>query len=203
MLCSSKTKRPDKRLEKRLLFLAYSLVALTAVEILFLLYPEYFLYLTLLLVALSAFCLLSTIKTLNAGEEAISYGGFANELMQDREQGRRIDNASFEPVLENDLARDFFKSGDICDFLSAHLSDNRQNKNAFSRLQTALNNLTAEKVNLALRQHRDDKQVFGREEWFEISVRPVYLKKTDIFEGPYSIKKIRRDTFSGRKPQPA
>ena len=195
MLCSSKTKRPDKRLEKRLLFLAYSLVALTAVEILFLLYPEYFLYLTLLLVALSAFCLLSTIKTLNAGEEAISYGGFANELMQDREQGRRIDNASFEPVLENDLARDFFKSGNICDFLSAHLSDNRQNKNAFSRLQTALNNLTAEKVNLALWQHRDDKQVFGREEWFEISVRPVYLKKTDIFEGPYSIKKIRRDTY--------
>ena len=68
MLCSLKTKRPDKILERRLLFLSYSLVLLTAAVILYILYPEYALYLICLIFFISAFCLISTIKTLKAGE---------------------------------------------------------------------------------------------------------------------------------------
>lgn len=196
MLCSLKTKRPDKILERRLLFLSYSLVLLTVTVILFLLYPEYFLYFTLLTVFMSAFCLFSTIKTLKAGEEAISYGGFANEIIKGDLHARRIDNAEAEAVIENDYARDFFKGENIIEFLGAHLSDNRQNKTAFGRLETALANLTREKVVLSLYLNKNsDKRIFTPEEWFEITVRPVYLKKTDIFEGPYSIKAIKKDTY--------
>ena len=74
MLCSLKTHRPDKLLQKRLLQLAYSLIALAAAIILFMVYPEYYLYLILSMLILCIFCLALTIKTLRAGEEAISYG---------------------------------------------------------------------------------------------------------------------------------
>ena len=195
MLCSLKTKRPDKQLEKRLLLLAYALVALTITIILFMIYPQYFVYLTLLTVFMSSFCLLSTIKTITAGEEAISYGGFANELMKDETAGRRIDNAAFEPVMENDAAADLFKGAPVMEFLRQHLSDNRQNKPAFGRLQAAIENLSREKVTLALDLSHEAHKIFGSETWFEISLRPIYLKKTDIFEGPYSIRKIKKDTY--------
>ena len=83
MLCSLKTHRPDKLLQKRLLQLAYSLIALAAAIILFMVYPEYYLYLILSMLILCIFCLALTIKTLRAGEEAISYGGFANQSPPD------------------------------------------------------------------------------------------------------------------------
>ena len=73
MLCSLKTHRPDKLLQKHLLQLAYSLIALAAAIILFMVYPEYYLYLILSMLILCIFCLALTIKTLRAGEEAISY----------------------------------------------------------------------------------------------------------------------------------
>lgn len=177
MLCSLKTKRPDKILERRLLFLSYSLVLLTAAVILYILYPEYALYLICLIFFISAFCLISTIKTLKAGEEAISYGGFANEIIKDEQRIRRIDNAAFEAVMENGAARDFFKEENVMDFLEKHLSDNRQNKAAFGRLQTALENLSREQVTLSLSLNRTPGRLFDREDWFEVAVRPIYLKK--------------------------
>lgn len=195
MLCSLKTKRPDKILERRLLFLSYSLVLLTAAVILYLLYPAYSPYLICLIFFISAFSLISTIKTLKAGEEAISYGGFANEIIKDEQRIRRIDNAAFEAVIENGAARDFFKEEAVMDFLEKHLSDNRQNKAAFGRLQTALENLSREQVTLSLSLNRTPGRIFDREDWFEVAVRPIYLKKTDIFEGPYSIKAIKKDTY--------
>ena len=195
MLCSLKTKRPDKQLEKRLLLLAYSLVALTITVILFMLYPEYFIYLILLTVFMSSFCLLSTIKTINAGEEAISYGGFANELIRHPNQACRIDNSLHEAILENDAAKDLFKDSTVMEYLQSHLSDNRQNKAAFSRLSSAIDNLSREQVTLALNLKDNTNKIFANESWFSITLRPIYLKKTDIFEGPYSIKKIKKDTY--------
>ena len=195
MLCSLKTKRPDKQLEKRLLFLAYSLVALTVTVIMFLVYPQYFIYLILLMVFMSSFCLISTIKTLSAGEEAISYGGFANELIKSSSFGQRIDNSSFEAVLENDIARDLFGDTSVLEFLRNRISDNRQNKPALGRLETALNNLSREQVTLALDLSHNTHKIFSNETWFEITLKPIYLKKTDIFEGAYSIKRIKKDTY--------
>ena len=195
MLCSLRTKRPDKHLEKRLLFLSYALVGLITTVIMFMLYPEYSLYLLLLTLFISSFCLWSTIKTLQAGEEAISYGGFANELLKEEQQGERIDNAAGDAVLENDYARDFFKEEKVLDTLRRRMSENRQNKTACEQLEKAVENLSKEKVNIAL--YREEKGIRGYipEEWYEVSLRPMYLKKADIFSGAYSIKKIKKDTY--------
>ena len=195
MLCSLRTKRPDKYLEKRLLFLSYALVGLMTTVIMFMLYPQYSVYLLLLTLFISSFCLWSTIKTLQAGEEAISYGGFANELLKGEEEGKRIDNSSAEAVLENEYARDFFKGEKIMLYLKRHLSENRQNKTAYEQLERALENLTSEKVILILNRNTPEQKNYITEEWFELSLRPIYLKKTDIFSGAYSIKKIKKDTY--------
>ena len=195
MLCSLKTHRPDKLLQKRLLQLAYSLIALAAAIILFMVYPEYYLYLILSMLILCIFCLALTIKTLRAGEEAISYGGFANEIIKNDFKARRIDNAAGEPVIQNDVARELLKNEPILEYLEKQLSENRLNKAAFYRLQTACRDLAAEKVTLALNLHHDRDRIFADEEWFEITVRPIFLKKTDIFEGPFSIKAIKKDTY--------
>lgn len=195
MLCSLKTPRPDKLLQKRLICLAYSLIGLAVALGLFLAYPEYRLLLVFTFIITTVSCLLLTIKTISAAEEAISYGGFANEMIRNDFEIIRIDNAKGEPVLQNDLAKEFFKNGSLLGFLSEHLSDNRLNKTAFYRLQTACANLVNEKVSLALTLRHDNNRIFMPEEWFEISVKPVYLKKADIFEGRFSIKAIKKSTY--------
>ena len=195
MLCSLKNKRPDKILERRLLYLAYTLVAQTIVVIMFLLYPAYSFYLILLILFMSAFSLISTIKTLKAGEEAISFGGFAGELMKSEKEGRRIDNSEMEPILENEYAKDFFKDENVLTYLKSHLSDNRQNRTEMARLEKGLENLTTESVTLSLFLRKNSMGGFTPEEWFEITLKPLYLKQTDIFEGPYSVKRIKKETY--------
>ena len=66
---------------------------------------------------------------------------------------------------------------------------------AFHRLKAACADLTREKVTLALNQRHDDAKIFASEEWFTISVKPLYLKKTDIFEGRFSVKAIKKYTY--------
>lgn len=196
MLCNSKTShRPDKLLQKRLVSLAYALVCLTIVIVFFLAFPDYSLYITIALLFIASFCLSLTIKTLSAGEEAISYGGFANEIIRNDFKAKRIENAFGEPVIENDRAKDLFKNQTIISFLTEHLSDGKNNKAAIYRLQTACENLIPEKVTLSIKLHPEDAKIFSEEEWFEISVRPIYLKKTDIFESKYSVKTIKKDTY--------
>lgn len=196
MLCSSKiNKRPDKQLKHRLITLAYTLVALTTALIMFLFYPEYFLQLMAATVILGITALVLTIKTINAGEEAMSYGGFANEIIRHDFQIKRIDNALGEAVLQNEPARDLFKNLPVLAFIENHLSDTPADKAAFYRLQTACSNLSTETVTLSLNLHREENKIFNREEWFKLSVRPIFLKKADIFNGPFSIKAIKKDTY--------
>ena len=60
-------------------------------------------------------------------------------------------------------------------------------------------------MTLALNLHHDETKIFASEEWFTISLKPVYLK-ADIFEGRFSIKAIKNiPTTSGSwktSPQP-
>ena len=189
MLCSSKNnRRPDKQLQSRLISLAYALVLLTINVILFLLWPEYRIYLIFAMLLISSMCIYLTLKTISDGEAAMTYGGFANEIIKNDFKARRIDNAAGEPVIQNDVARELLKNEPILEYLEKQLSENRLNKAAFYRLQTACRDLAAEKVTLALNLHHDRDRIFADEEWFEITVRPIFLKKTDIFEVPYSIK---------------
>ena len=133
-----------------------------------------------------------TIKTINAAEEAISYGGFANELMKNDFEILRIDNAKLEPVIQNDLAQDFFKDAPIISFIEKHLTSTTNNQTAFNRLKTALLNLKSDTVVLNLNINHDDNTVFTPESYFEVSIRPIYLKKTDIFTGRFSVKAIKK-----------
>ena len=195
MLCNSNLRRPDKLLQKRLITLSYSLIALTTVSVIFLLYPEYRLLTVFTFILITVFYLAMTIKTINAAEEAISYGGFANELMKNDFEILRIDNAKLEPVIQNDLAQDFFRDMPIISFLEKHLSTDTFNQTAFTRLKTALLNLSSDTVILNLNIHHDDNTVFTPESYFEVSIRPIYLKKTDIFTGRFSVKAIKKSCY--------
>ncbi len=196
MLCNSKiNKRPDKLLQSRLIKLAFSLVLLSIVVVLFFVYPEYYLQLFALTILITSYCLMSAIKTLDAGEEAITYGGFANELIKNDFRAYRVENSLRESILQNEPAKDLFKQDNVLFFLEQHLAENLTNKPAFYRLLTASQNLTPEKVTLSLKLRQDNDKLFNDIEWFDVSVRPIYLKRADIFTTTFSIKKIKRDTY--------
>lgn len=207
MLCNSKiNNRPDKLLQSRLIKLAFSLVTLTTAIILLFLYPEYHLYLIALTAVLASLCLLQTIKTLDAGEEAISYGGFANEIIYNDFQPKRIENALGEAIIQNDPAKDLIKTLPVLNFLEQNLAEGSANKANFYRLQTACLNLTKEKTVLSLVLHREQDKIFNDLEWFEITVRPIYLKKPTSLKVPSPSKKSKKKpTFIGvlkTLPQP-
>lgn len=196
MLCNSKiNNRPDKLLQSRLIKLAFSLVGLTTVIIFFFLYPAYYLYLIAACALLTSLSLIMTIKTLDAGEEAISYGGFANEIIRHDFTGRRIENSLGEAIIQNDPAKDLVKNLTVLNFLEQNLADAAANKTAYYRLQTAADNLTSEKVTLSLNLHQNDSRIFNELEWYEVTLRPIYLKRSDIFEGAFSLKKIKKETY--------
>ncbi len=196
MLCSSKNNlRPDKQLRNRLVSLGYSFVCLTINIVLFLLWPQYSLYLTFSLLLISSLCIYLTIKTISDGETAMSYGGFANEILKNSFLAQRIENSLLETVIENELSKDLFKHDCVFKFLEQNLAEGKNNKSALYELKSACENLSSQRVNIALKLHTDSTTIFNDEEWFEVSVSPIFLKKADIFEGPYSIKAIKKDTY--------
>ena len=192
MLQNVKISRPDRLLQKRLIGLAYSLVALTAALILSIVFPQHLILLLGLTAAITVFALALSLLTLKAGEKAISYGGFANEIIRLSSQAKRIDNSLGRVVIENDRAKELFGEGSILAFLQSRLSaDNRNNPLAFQRLKNAFQNLSGEKVTLSLKLGSEPEN----ETWFEVILRPLSLKKTDLFENSLALKKIRKDTF--------
>ncbi len=196
MLCSSKiNNRPDKLLQSSLIKLAFSLVALTVSIILFFLYPQYYIYLISSTVIITCWSLLLTIKTLSAGEAAISYGGFANEIIRNDFKIKCIENNSGETIIQNDAAKELLKGQKVLNFLEQHLAEGNLNKASFYRLQNACKNLSSEKDIVALILRDNKEQKFNDIEWYEISLKPIYLKKPNIFDGPFSIKRIKKETY--------
>ena len=202
MLCNSKTThRPDKLLQKRLVFLAYSLILLIGSMLMLFSNPEHIIIWICITILITCLCLFQAIKTLHAAEEAISYGGFANEIIKSDFLGERIDNSLGEAILQNTTSEELFKNEAVLTFLENHLSDNTFNKANFLRLQNAHQNLDSSQVTLSLIMHKEDSRIFSDEEWFKISLRPIFLKKTDIFNGPFSIKAIKKETYQYWKIQ--
>ena len=196
MLCNLKTNnRPDKILQKALFRLALALILLTLSLIWFFLYPEHHIYSTLSTSIITIYCLITAIKTLTAGEAAISYGGFANEIIRNDFKIRRIENPTGESIIENDPAKDLFKHSDVLSFLDKHLAEGSNNKSALYRLQTAHQNLCSEKVTLSLILKQQNNRIFNDLEYFEVSIRPIYLKKPKIFDGAFSVKRIQKETY--------
>lgn len=188
MLSKSNINRPDRQLEKALSALVYAIVSLAVSLLMLFIYPQYSVYIILLILLITIICICISIKIMKASEEAITYGGFANEILSSCEVINRIDNSSGEPIIENAPAKQFFSGSGIMEKLQNNLVDERQNVLNFQRLQLALKSLKTESVILSLRSDSKDK-------WYNITVKPVYLKKTDIFEEEFSIKKIEKETY--------
>ena len=185
-------------LQKRLIWLAYALIGLTIALVLFLMYPEYRLLLVFTFILTTVCCLLQTIKTITAAEEAITYGGFANEIIRNDDEIIRIDNPDGEPVLQNEAAEEMFHGEALLAYLEKHLSAQDANRTAFHRLKAACADLTREKVTLALNQRHDDAKIFASEEWFTISVKPLYLKKPTFSKAAFLSKPSKNTpTYSG------
>lgn len=188
MLRPQKSSRPDYLLKRSLLFLSYSLVILTIVMSLFLRYPEYFLYLNLAVIILTIICLLLTVLTLRHGEEALSYGEFANEMIKKNPFICQVANLEGYPVIQNDKSRDFFAEVPVVDFLEKHLSDSKANAANFRRLKNAAQSLKNEEVEICL-------DIFDKQKTYLASVHPLLLRKINIFEDKVKINKVKNDAY--------
>ena len=188
MLNKNTIHRPDRYFEKTLLALVYSVVAMSLGVLMLFVFPQYSLYLLLLIFVITVFCILLAINVLSASENALTYGGFANEILRSNDIIRRVDNNEGLPVIQNEPATDFFSGANILEKLQSVLVDERRNKLNFQRLELALKSLKNEKVLIEL-------NVDNKSQWYEVFVRPIYLKKSDIFEQDFSIKKICKETY--------
>lgn len=188
MLKKQASYRPDRQLEKMLVSLVYALIAFALNILMLFFFPHYsllFLFLTLFLTVL---IISMSIALLSVSEQALTYGGFANALLDVRENLCRIDNADFDAVIQNKSAADFFKDEDVLSFLKKRVLRDTQNKLNLERLEQALKNLKRENVLLELSEKNKSR-------FFEVSLSPIYLKKNDIFESDFSIEQIQKETY--------
>ena len=101
MLSKNSVNRPDRTLEKVLSALVYTIVALTLSIFMLFVYPQYSLYIILVILSITVLSIGLAIKIMSASEEAITYGGFANEILNSRNTVNRIDNNKGEAIIEN------------------------------------------------------------------------------------------------------
>ncbi len=188
MLKKNTVNRPDRRLEATLSALVYTVVALALSLFMLFVYPQYSLYLIMLILGVTVFCITLAIQIMSASEEALTYGGFANEILNSREIINRIDNNRGEPIIENQPAKKFFDGGYVLESLRENLVKERKNQLNFQRLESAIKNLKEEKITLQLLLSEEEK-------WYDVVFRPLYLKKSNIFEEEFSIEKIKKETY--------
>lgn len=188
MLKKQSLYRPDKQLEKMLLNLVYSLIAMAISVLLLFAFPHHSLLFLGLTLFLTSVTISIAIILITDSESALTYGGFANVVLDDNTVIKRIDNSYGEPVIENKPASDFFKQENILSYLKEHaFSDNSNNLN-LERISQAIEKLKEESVVLELVQDEQSR-------FYQINIRPLYLKKNDIFESNFSIEKIQKETY--------
>ena len=165
--------RPDKILERRLLLLVSMLLA-TIISIGFLFaWPS---YLRSIILAIFIFITLSiylTISILQSGETAILYGGLANEILKNKKICYTIVNTKGKIVLQNELAKSFFKGMPIFKFLENHLVNNDANLHKLKQLQNSAKLLKEDTLEVTLTF--DEKTIFSGQEWYRINLRPISL----------------------------
>lgn len=188
MLKKKALMRPDRQLEKMLVSLVYAVMALATSILLLFVFPHHsFLFLTLMFV-LTMTIIFIAIVLISDSERALTYGGFANVILESKNIVCRIDNADFDAVIENKPAVNLFKKSGVLPFLKKNLFRDSSNTLNFERLEEAVAGLKSENVVLEL--------VFdGKSRFFSVSVQPLYLKKNDIFESEFSIEKIQKETY--------
>ncbi|MBO7097561.1 MAG: response regulator [Alphaproteobacteria bacterium] len=188
MLKKKDLTRPDRQFEKMLVSLVYAVIALATSILLLFIFPHHsFLFLSLTLVITSVVISIAIILVSDS-ERALTYGGFANLILESNTLISRIDNADFDVVIQNKPAVQFFKQDDILPFLKHHLFADTQNKLNLECLEQAVQNLKSENVILELCFEKETR-------FFNVSVQPIYLKKNDIFQSEFSIAKIQKETY--------
>ena len=196
MLCNLKTSyRPDKQLQRALIKLSVAIILLSLSILSIFVVPQYLLYSLGLTILLTICCFVYTIKTLKSGEAAISYGGFANEIIKHSAFAELIENPNGESIIQNDAALKLLSGISVMSFIKKYISEGAANKAALYRLQTAVKNLNQEKTSLSLLFNNQSTHIFNDLEYFEISVAPIYLKKPKIFNGAFSVKRIKSETY--------
>ncbi len=182
--------RPDKILERRLLLLVSMLLA-TIISIGFLFaWPS---YLRSIILAIFIFITLSiylTISILQSGETAILYGGLANEILKNKKICYTIVNTKGKIVLQNELAKSFFKGMPIFKFLENHLVNNDANSHKLKQLQNSAKLLKEDTLEVTLTF--DEKTIFSGQEWYRINLRPISLNNnvsetSSAFDKKYNI----------------
>ena len=193
MLQDINNRRPDRQLERNLVFLAYAIMFMSLSVFALFIYPEYSLYIIVSMVLWNIICILITIRILKVSENAIGFGTLASEILNDRSKYCRIDNSKGEAILINKAAVDYFQNTPILSFLEANMLDTPANAMDLQKLSSAVSKLQTATVTIAVKPHKNS--VFVLQEWLKISVKPIYLNKTDIFEHEYSLNKIRKEAY--------
>ncbi len=192
MLCDSKKNSPDKILHKWLVYLGYALAMLGVFVVLFMLFPELYLFWMGGVILFTLGSLMLVFKSLVAGEKAINYGGFASALIETDYRPQRLEDAKGNPMLFNNMGKEFFGEGNVFEKLVDNAIIDEATKNALTRLRTAYENLISEVIDVPLKMNKKD----GGEEinWYRISVRPIFLRQVKLF-GSLSVKKIKKDAY--------
>lgn len=193
MLKDINKRRPDRKLERTLILLSYVVVLMSLSLFSLLLYPQYSTYIIIATVVINVLCILITIRILKVSEDAIAFGTLASEILNDKTKYLRVDNSESKAVLCNRLAADYFGDMSVLDFLEKNITDTAANKLDYQKLQSAVGKLQSATVELSINPAQDS--IFLAHEWLRISAKPIYLNKTDIFEGKYSINKIRKESY--------
>ena len=193
MLKDINNRRPDRQLERNLVFLAYAIMFMSLSLFALFIYPQYSLYSVMCVVIWNILCILVTIRILKVSEHAIGFGAMAAEILNDKNKYCRVDNAKGEAIITNKLAQEYFQDQPIMAYLEKNIIRTDANKLDLQKLSAAVNKLQAVSVNLSIKPHSNS--AFVAEEWLNISIKPIYLNKTDIFESEYSLKKICKETY--------
>ena len=189
-----KLPRPDKLLQKKLVWLAYSMIFLTLSLIAFIMYPQNILIFLPLIAFWALVSLALSLQALKAAEEAINYGGFANAVIKQSSNAKRIETFKGKIIIENNGAKELFGGQNILWFLQNHLAEVNNNNFAFQQLKNAFINLSTIRVVLAL--NLSDTQPSQQNlSWFQISLKTIDLHKTDFFEKPFAIKKSQKNSY--------
>ncbi len=188
MLKEQSLHRPDRQFEKMLISFVYTTIALALSVLLLFIFPKFSLLFLSLIWVLTSVVISMAIVMISDSERVLTYGGFANAVLESKDLICRIDNADLKPIIENKESSEFFNQKNILSFLKSHISESPISQLSLDRLTRALQTLQPENVVIELKIQ--DKQRF-----FEVTLKPIYLKKNDIFQSDFSIQKIQKETY--------
>jgi len=186
-------RRPDRQLERNLVFLAYAIMFMSLSLFALFIYPQHSFAIVVSIVVWNILCILVTIRILKVSENALGFGALAAEILDDKNKYNRVDNAEGRAVLANEAAAEYLQDKDVLSFLEENVIDSSANKLDLQKLASAVNKLQPVSVILSINPHKDS--IFVAEEWLRVSVKPVFLNKAEIFEDKFSLTRIRKETY--------